>query len=120
MKLMFCMFGEDTGLLPPKLFGKLLDTAKANPAMLRRRLENLFAAMAKGGDYGSDEILWFNGGLFNDADVLPLTLQEINILSVVNDKDWANVEPSIFGTLFERTPRSGQTLADRRPLYQPR
>ena len=103
MKLMFCMFGEDTGLLPPKLFRKLLDTAKANPAMLHRRLENLFSAMAKGGDYGSDEILWFNGGLFADGDVLPLTLQEINILAAVNDKDWANVEPSIFGTLFERT-----------------
>ncbi len=103
MKLMFCMFGEDTGLLPPKLFGKLLDTAKANPAILLRRLKTLFSVMAKGGDYGSDEILWFNGGLFAEADVIPLSLQEINVLAVVNDKDWANVEPSIFGTLFERT-----------------
>jgi hypothetical protein len=103
MKLMFCMFGEDTGLLPPKLFGRLLETAKANPAILLRRLESLFTAMSKGGDYGSDEILWFNGGLFADADVVPLTLQEINILAAVNDKDWANVEPSIFGTVFERT-----------------
>lgn len=103
MKLMFCMFGEDTCLLPPKLFSKLLDTAKANPAILHRRLESLFAAMAKGGDYGSDEILWFNGGLFADADAIPLSLQEINILANVNGRDWANVEPSIFGTLFERT-----------------
>ena len=39
MKLMFCMFGEDIGLLPPGLFGKLLENAKANPAMLPRRLE---------------------------------------------------------------------------------
>ena len=31
MKLMFCMFGEDTGLLPPGLFGKLLDTAQGQP-----------------------------------------------------------------------------------------
>ena len=36
MKLMFCMFGEHIGLLPTKLFGRLLETAKANPAMLTR------------------------------------------------------------------------------------
>ena len=40
MKLMFCMFGEDTGLLPPGLFGKLLDTAQANPAMLPPAVAN--------------------------------------------------------------------------------
>ena len=103
MKLMFCMFGDDTGLLPPGLFGKLLDTGKANPAMLPRLLQTLFEAMAKGGVYGSDIILWFNGGLFDDAEVLPLTSQEINTLADINEYDWASVEPSIFGTLFERT-----------------
>ena len=103
MKLMFCMFGEKTGLLPPGLFGKLLDNAKANPAILPRRLQSLFKAMSEGGDYGNDTIAWFNGGLFADADVMPLTQEEINSLSVVNAKDWSGVEPSIFGTLFERT-----------------
>ena len=103
MKLMFCMFGDDTGLLPPGLFGKLLDTAKANPAMLPRLLETLFDAMAHGGAFGSDVIAWFNGGLFADADVLPLTTAEIDTLININKYDWASVEPSIFGTLFQRT-----------------
>ncbi|MGD0383660.1 MAG: type IIL restriction-modification enzyme MmeI, partial [Thermoguttaceae bacterium] len=103
MKLMFCMFGEDIGLLPPKLFSKLLENAKANPASLTRRLENLFAAMAKGGDFGPEEIKWFNGGLVDDTDDIPLNSQEINILTAVNEYDWSNVEPAIFGTLFERT-----------------
>jgi len=103
MKLMFCMFGEKTGLLPPGLFGKLLDTAKANPAILPRRLQSLFKAMSEGGDYGNDTIAWFNGGLFADADVIPLTTAEINTLANINTYDWASVEPSIFGTLFERT-----------------
>ncbi len=44
----------------------------------------------------------FNGGLFADHDVVPLTEPEINILASVNGSDWSNVEPSIFGTLFER------------------
>ena len=103
MKLMFCMFGEDTGLLPRDLFGKLLESAQANPAILPRRLESLFKAMAEGGDYGNDAIPWFNGGLFADADVIPLRQEEINSLVVVSGKDWSSVEPSIFGTLFERT-----------------
>jgi hypothetical protein len=103
MKLMFCMFGEDTALLPRDLFAKLLDNAKANPAILPRRLESLFKAMAQGGDYGNDTIAWFNGGLFDNADVIPLTQEEINSLAMVNGKDWSSVEPSIFGTLFERT-----------------
>ncbi len=103
MKLMFCMFGEDTALLPPGLFAKLLDTGKANPAMLPKLLGALFEAMRTGGIYGSDLILWFNGGLFDDAEVLPLTQQEINTLANINQYDWAAVEPSIFGTLFERT-----------------
>ncbi len=103
MKLMFCMFGEHIGLLPPGLFAKLLDTGKANPAVLPGLLKSLFEAMSSGGYYGSDPILWFNGGLFDDAEVLRLTTAEINTLANINKYDWAAVEPSIFGTLFERT-----------------
>ena len=103
MKLMFCMFGEDTLLLPAGLFGKLLDTGKANPALLPRLLQGLFEAMSKGGIYGTDIIHWFNGGLFADAEVLPLTMDEINTLIVINKYDWSSVAPSIFGTVFERT-----------------
>jgi len=108
MKLMFCMFGEDIGLLPPRLFTSLVEKAKRNPAMLSRRLEGLFAAMARGGDFGADEIPYFNGGLFADADVVPLTPEEINILLSVAGYDWSGVEPSIFGTLFERTLDPGK------------
>ena len=64
--------------------------------------------MAKGGDFGPVEILWFNGGLFDDSDVIPLTAAEINTLVNVNQYDWASVEPSIFGTLFERTLDPGK------------
>ena len=108
MKLMFCMFGEDVGLLPAGLFSGLLDDGRAMPASLNRRLEKLFAAMEKGGDFGPVEIPWFNGGLFADNDVIPLTTQEINILIDVNGYDWTSVEPSIFGTLFERTLDPGK------------
>ena len=35
--------------------------------------------------------------------MIPLTQAEINTLANINKYDWASVEPSIFGTLFERT-----------------
>ncbi len=103
MKLMFCMFAEDIGLLPEKVFSKILTGSKINPGALSRRLRGLFEAMARGGEFGADPIKWFNGGLFSDFDVVDLTLEEIEELIHVNDCDWSNVEPSIFGTLFERT-----------------
>src|SRR5207253_3318833 len=63
----------------------------------------LFEAMSTGGEFGADAILYFDGGLFADADVLELTPEQIEEVIRANDCDWSNVEPSIFGTLFERT-----------------
>lgn len=45
---------------------------------------------------------WFNGGLFDGGDVLPLTVKEIALVESVSRLDWSQVEPAIFGTLFER------------------
>ncbi len=103
MKLMFCMFGEDVGLLPKQVFGNLLKGSRTDPKRLSARLKSLFAAMATGGDFGADEIPWFNGGLFADQEVVELLWREIDDLIEVNERDWSAVEPSIFGTLFERT-----------------
>jgi len=103
MKLMFCMFAEDIDLLPDKLFSRLLVKARNDPAKVTSRLRNLFQPMARGGDFGDETIQWFNGGLFADADVVELTGGEIEELTRVSGYDWGSVEPSIFGTLFERT-----------------
>lgn len=103
MKLMFCMFAEDVRLLPDELFSKLLANCKGEPARLTRFLKSLFEQMASGGFFGTNDIPYFNGGLFKDADVIDLTPAEIRILQKVNIFDWSNVEPSVFGTMFERT-----------------
>ncbi len=103
MKLMFCMFAEDVELLPGHIFSKALRGSHNEPAKLTQLLRSLFQAMAHGGLFGADEVLWFNGGLFADADVVELTADEIQVVAEVNEYDWASVEPSIFGTLFERT-----------------
>ncbi|MGO8684625.1 MAG: class I SAM-dependent DNA methyltransferase [Thermoleophilia bacterium] len=102
-KLLFCMFAEDAGLLPANLLGRLAEGARSDPAVFSGGLHDLFTKMAdKGGLFGVDRIDWFNGGLFDSAAVLPLTREEITLIERVSRLDWAQVEPAIFGTLFER------------------
>lgn len=104
MKLLFCMFAEDIALLPDGIFRSTIDGGRKDPSRLGKRLQGLFDAMALGGDYGPATIPWFNGGLFKEGEaVIDLTAQEIDQLAQLNSFDWASVEPSIFGTLFERT-----------------
>jgi type II restriction/modification system DNA methylase subunit YeeA len=99
---LFCLFAEDAELLPEKLFERLLDKSQTDPAKLSSRFEELFNAMRKGGDFALEDIHWFNGGLFEKIEALPLDLAEIKILYEASRLDWSGIEPSIFGTLFER------------------
>ena len=58
--------------------------------------------MKTGGFFGADKILHFNGGLFDDDSVLPTGQRRLDIIARLTRLDWAAIEPSIFGTLFER------------------
>jgi type II restriction/modification system DNA methylase subunit YeeA len=102
IQCLFCMFAEDEGLLPRGIFTGLLAKAADDPARAANRLTALFTAMRTGGDYGDDTIAWFNGGLFATIAVPPLERAELAALQHAADMDWRNIDPSIFGTLFER------------------
>lgn len=101
-RLVFCFFAEDADLLPARLATRLFEAGAADPERATRQLKQLFAAMSKGGDFGVEVIAWFNGGLFDDDEALPLTADDLAALVTVARLDWAHIEPSIFGTLFER------------------
>ena len=101
-KLVFCMFAEDIGILPRNLFTRFLETASQRPDRFEGMAHDLFRAMKDGGNFGADFIDWFNGGLFADDDVLPLEPGEIRAVLKVCRLNWSEIEPSIFGTLFER------------------
>lgn len=102
IQCLFCMFAEDEGLLPRRIFTGLLAKAADDPARAANRLGALFAAMQNGGDYGDETIAWFNGGLFSAIAVPPLERADLAALKRAADMDWRNIDPSIFGTLFER------------------
>lgn len=103
MKVMFCLFAEDVELLPKGLFQTILTKSKDDPDRLKKQMDGLFGAMRTGGDFGVDEIAYFNGGLFDDAEAIELTEGEAEILLDAARQDWAAIEPSILGTLFERS-----------------
>lgn len=112
VQVLFCLFAEDAGLLPSGIFGKTLEGLSKKPEDFSNRIRFLFEQMRDGGYYGSDEIAHFNGGLFERIDPVQLELGEIFELNAVAKLNWADVEPAIFGTLFERSldPRSRAQL----------
>jgi hypothetical protein len=102
MKVMFCLFAEDIGALPDKVFTRLVNRCLYDPEQFQPNCAELFEKMKRGGWYGNDRVEFFNGGLFDDAPPLALNHAELNDLARAAQRPWNAVEPSIFGTLFER------------------
>lgn len=101
-RLVFCMFAEDVDLLPNGMFKRMLEHAASNPEQFQELARDLFKAMQSGGRVGFEQVAWFNGGLFNDDTALPLDADDLKITLGAARLDWAEVDPSILGTLFER------------------
>lgn len=97
----FCFFAEDVGLLPGRLFERLVGVPVPS-ATLRAQLQALFVAMKDGGLFGVDAVPWFNGGLFATIAVPPLAEADVAALRAASKLDWSAIDPSILGTLFER------------------
>ena len=76
-RLVFCMFADDVGLLPDHMFTRMLRHAHAAPKKFSEFAGELFEVMAFGGRVGFETVAWFNGGLFDDADALPLERSDI-------------------------------------------
>jgi methylase of polypeptide subunit release factors len=103
IQLLFCLFAEDVGLLPHALFSRLIEQMRTESDAFAQRLEGLFGAMTTGGWFGEHKIRHFDGGLFDSASVLGLDSDGLQILAQVSKLDWSSIEPSILGTLFERS-----------------
>ena len=101
-RLVFCFFAQDVGLLPNRVLSQLCENYHNDPAEFNEGLQELFAQMNEGGRFGIDRIRQFNGDLFIDPDTVLMTTGELEGLSEAMERNWAHIEPSILGTLFER------------------
>ncbi|WP_201159497.1 class I SAM-dependent DNA methyltransferase [Rhodoplanes elegans] len=101
-QLVFCFFAHSVKLLPNEFFPKLLKRAAQKPERASGYFDRLFAAMEKGGEYDLTDIAHFNGGLFDGRRALPLDAGDCGLLVAAASLDWSQIDPIIFGTLFER------------------
>jgi methylase of polypeptide subunit release factors len=97
----FCFFAEDVGLLPARLFERLVGV-QISPERLRTQLAALFDTMRNGGLFGVEDLPWFNGGLFQSVDVPALAAEDVAVLKAASALNWSAIDATIFGTLFER------------------
>ena len=107
---LFCFFAEDVGLLPDRLFEKMINAKLDLPSKsgllpsqkLASGLNSLFHAMNNGDLFGLHDIVRFNGGLFKNIDVPQLDIMNLTELRNAAALNWSAIDVSIFGTLFER------------------
>lgn len=101
-RLVFCMFAEDVKLLPNDMFKRMLEQAQQRSGEFLDFARDLFKVMQHGGHVGFEKVEWFNGGLFDSENALPLDASDIKLVLRVARQDWSDIDPSILGTLFER------------------
>jgi len=114
MRIIFTMFAEDVGLLPPYGLKGLLEGLRGNTEHFLDHIQPLWETMNEGG-YSRDlreTVLRFNGKLFADPTALPINEEQLELLIQAAHADWRDVEPAIFGTLLERAldPRERHKL----------
>ena len=101
-RLVFCFFAQDVRLLPDRVLTDLCEGFNTDPQEFDIALGELFISMDVGGRFGIQRIRSFNGDLFRDPDSVRMTEVELEKLVEATLPNWAHIDPSIFGTLFER------------------
>jgi hypothetical protein len=114
MRCLFTMFAEDVGLLPENSFKEFLKSRRGKVETFPAMATSLWTSMDRGefSPILERKLLRFNGQLFSNAEALPLTDEQLELLIDASTSDWGDVEPAIFGTLLERAldPRERHKL----------
>jgi hypothetical protein len=109
MRCIFSMFAQSVGLLPSgTAFTELLEDCRKDPRSFVPLVGDLWLTMNAGGFSPALRamVLRFNGGLFapgqhGPVEPLPVDGDMLELLIQASRRDWADVEPAIFGTLLE-------------------
>jgi hypothetical protein len=103
LQCVVALFSEDLGLLPDKIFTRLLADCREGESSFDL-IGGLFRQMnrekrAPAGRYRG--VPYFNGGLFAVIEPLHLDWQDVHRLQEAAAQDWSKIQPAIFGTLFQ-------------------
>ena len=106
LQCVWCLFAEDTGMLPRHVFTLILDELIEHPTKSSvDDLGQLFRYLSQAeprpehGVYAG--VPYADGGLFARPAIVHLELDELELLRQASSYDWKLVEPAIFGSLLE-------------------
>ena len=104
MQCIFAMFADSVGLIEDKGFRRFLESYRGHADQFHLGAGDFFRRMDEGGHCSAirQTLRHFNGGLFRHVAALPITEDELEALIAAARRDWASVEPAIFGTLLEQ------------------
>ena len=111
VRLLFCLFAEDTGIFPLQSFLNYVENSKAEGSDLSERIGKLFEVLnmpeevrAKKTLLSADlkQFCYVNGGLFQT--LLPSAEFDARMRATLLDCcrfDWSQISPAIFGAMFQ-------------------
>ena len=111
VRLLFCMFADDTGIFPEHSFLNYIEKAKTDGSDLSHRITDLFEVLNTSDDKRakqqllSDELKAFryiNGALFEER-LAPVQFNEKMRAKLIEciKFDWSEISPAIFGAMFQ-------------------
>ena len=111
VRVLFCLFAEDTGIFPADSFHRYIQSAKPDGSDLSSRLAALFDVLNMPEETRakrallSDELKSFryiNGGLFRDRlGIAEFDAKMRQTLIDCANFDWSGISPAIFGAMFQ-------------------
>lgn len=109
VRVLFCLFAEDTDIFPWNSFTRLVEGSAKDGANLGERLARLFQvldtpAAARSAHLAADfrPFPYVNGGLFAERlDLADTTAAHRAALLACCRFDWSRISPGIFGSLFQ-------------------
>lgn len=110
LQCVMALFSEDLGLLPKAHFTRIVRESLEDKRPGQRAEEligSLFHQMnskqlaSKGSR--NEGVRYFNGGLYATVQPVVLTNEELAALDEAAKHDWSNINPAIFGTLFQQS-----------------
>ena len=104
MQCIFAMFADSVGLIEDHGFRRFLESYRGQADQFHLGAGDFFRRMDRGGHCSAlrQNLRRFNGGLFRQAAALPINEDELEALIAAAKRDWASVEPAIFGALLEQ------------------
>ena len=111
VRLLFCMFAEDTGIFPKDAFLNYNENSKANGSDLSERMGKLFEILdmapnrrVKHSLLSADlqQFAYVDGGLFHELLHTPEFNEKMRQTLIDCCKfDWSKISPAIFGSMFQ-------------------